>query len=173
MSAPEGRQRTHPQRTVMVAPAGHRVGLTSVSIGLVTALDRSGVAAAFCKPLAQPGSLEEDRSAALVRLVSRLEPPPSIATAHAEKLLGGGRMDELMEEVVAAVAPLSDAHVMVVEGPGALPRGRLVHEGRHCDGTDARRRGAARRRRRGAHRQRLGHPARRRGGDRRRAVPHR
>jgi phosphate acetyltransferase len=43
-------------RTLLVAPTGHRVGLTSTSLSLVAALDRAGVALGYAKPIAQPRS---------------------------------------------------------------------------------------------------------------------
>jgi phosphate acetyltransferase len=106
-------------RTVLVAPTAHRVGLTSTCLGLVTALDRDGVRVGFAKPIAQRRRQvdEEERSPALVRLLTRLDPPAPISSGHADALLGTGRMEDLMEEVVKTVAPLVEEHGLVlVEG---------------------------------------------------------
>jgi phosphate acetyltransferase len=55
-------------RTVLLAPTGHRVGLTSSCLGLVHALAERGIAVGYYKPFgqppAQPGGI--DRSAKLV-----------------------------------------------------------------------------------------------------------
>lgn len=103
-------------RVLLVAPTGHRVGLTSTCLGLVAALDRAGVAVGFVKPIAQPRGGGDDHSAELVRVTTRLRPPASIPVRHAAALLGEGRLDDLMEEVVAALEPLSACDVVVVEG---------------------------------------------------------
>ncbi len=108
-------------RTLLVAPTGHRVGLTSTSLGLVAALDRAGVSVGFAKPIAQPRGDGVDHSALLVGLTSRLEPPACIAVQHAEELLGQGRMADLMEEVVGVIESLSGYDVVVVEGLVPLP----------------------------------------------------
>ena len=41
-------------RTLLLAPTGHGVGLTSVCLGLVHGLEQRGVKVGFLKPLAQP-----------------------------------------------------------------------------------------------------------------------
>lgn len=109
-------------RTILVAPTGHRVGLTSTCLGLVAALDRAGIPVGFAKPVAQPG-LGPDQSADLVGRISPLRPAPSIPAEHAEQLLGQRRLDDLMEEVVALTEPLSGCDVVVVEGLVPAPDG--------------------------------------------------
>ena len=42
--------------TLYLAPCGAKVGLTSVALGLVRALDNRGVRVAFCKPIGQPAA---------------------------------------------------------------------------------------------------------------------
>ena len=39
--------------TLYLAPSGAKVGLTSIALGLVRALDNRGVRVAFCKPIGQ------------------------------------------------------------------------------------------------------------------------
>ena len=51
--------------TILVAPAGRRVGLTTACLGLVRALDRQGVRVAFVKPIA---NREVSQSAELMAL---------------------------------------------------------------------------------------------------------
>jgi phosphate acetyltransferase len=101
-------------RTLLVAPAGRQVGLTTVCLGLVRALDRLGVRVAFAKPLATRG---EDASVALLKLGARLEPPAPIARSVAEELLASGDDQTLMEHVVASCAKAAaGAEILVVEG---------------------------------------------------------
>jgi len=62
--------------TVVVAPAGRQVGLTTVCLGLVRALDRQGVRVAFAKPIAARG---EDRVSSLVKLGAHVSTPEPIS----------------------------------------------------------------------------------------------
>ena len=43
-------------RTIMLVPISAGVGLTSVSLGVLRAMERKGVNVAFFKPIAQPRS---------------------------------------------------------------------------------------------------------------------
>ncbi len=105
--------------TLLVAPAGRQVGLTTVCLGLVRALDREGVRVAFVKPVAARG---EDRSAALMKLGANLSPPEPIARAVAEDLLAAGDDQTLMERVVALCNRAAErADVLVVEGMAPEP----------------------------------------------------
>jgi phosphate acetyltransferase len=100
--------------TLLVAPAGRRVGLTTVCLGIVRALDRQGLRVAYVKPIAGRG---EDRSGALVSIGTRLSPPAPIARHSAEELLARGDDQTLMEHVVAMVGAAAQvADVVVVEG---------------------------------------------------------
>ncbi|MDX6214361.1 MAG: phosphate acetyltransferase [Frankiales bacterium] len=116
--------------TILVVPTGHGVGLTATSLGLVRALDRLGMPVGFAKPIAQPGQEGPERSTALIRLVTRLDPPEPIAAAQAEALLSVGAIDSLMEQVVALTTPLvTGKGVLIIEGlvpgPGQLYSGRV------------------------------------------------
>ncbi len=105
-------------RTVLVVPTGHGVGLTSVCLGLVRALDRIEVPAGFYKPFAQPWhGTGPDGSTALIRLISDLDPPDPLPQSELDGALGLDRIDELMERVVAAVSVVLAARdVVIVEG---------------------------------------------------------
>jgi phosphate acetyltransferase len=103
---------------VLVVPTGHGVGLTSVCLGLVRALDRMEVPVGFVKPFGQPWrGAGPDRSTALVRLISELEPPTPLGQSVLDAALGADRVDELMERVVATAGGLlTSCDVLVVEG---------------------------------------------------------
>jgi phosphate acetyltransferase len=106
-------------RTLLVAPAGRQVGVTTVCLGLVRALDRLGVRVAFTKPIAARG---ENRAATLVKLGADLRPPEPISRATAEDLLATGDDQTLMERVVALCARAAEgADVLVVEGMAPEP----------------------------------------------------
>ncbi|MBP7149231.1 MAG: phosphate acetyltransferase [Acidobacteria bacterium] len=100
--------------TVLVAPAGRRVGLTTTCLGIVRALDRLGIRVAFVKPIAGRG---RNHSAALMRLGAHLSPPPSVERELAAELLAAGDDQTLMEHVVEiAGRAAEDAEVLVAEG---------------------------------------------------------
>jgi phosphate acetyltransferase len=99
---------------LLVAPAGRTVGLTTVCLGIVRALDRQGVRVAFAKPIAGRG---EDHSVPLVRLGAQLHPPAPISRQVAEELLAAGDDQTLMEHVVALChGAAGRGDVLVVEG---------------------------------------------------------
>src|SRR5512133_2144686 len=113
-------------RTLLVAPAGRQVGLTTVCLGLVRALDREGTRVAYVKPVAERGG---DRSVALVRLGATVSPPEPIPRAAADELLAAGDDQTLMERVVALCARAAEsADVLVVEG--MAPEAGMVHSSR-------------------------------------------
>src|SRR4051794_18491973 len=99
-------------RTILVAPTSHGAGLTSTCMGLVDALQRQGIDVGFCKPLAQPRSPSEDddRSTALIRLTSSLNPPEPISVTEVEHLLSENALESLLQQVIAVAEPLIAAH---------------------------------------------------------------
>lgn len=117
-------------RVLLVVPTGHGAGLTSTCLGLVRALDARGVDVGFHKPLAQSSrDADGDRSVALVRLVTSLEPAEPIPSAHVSERLSHGDLDDLMEEVVAHAETVVARHdVVIVEG--LAPSADQVFSGR-------------------------------------------
>ena len=106
-------------RTFFLAPTRYGVGLTSVSLGLVRALDSLGLRVKFFKPIAQLHTMDKgpERSTRLAQRIMDHEPPAPISTARVENLLGDNKGDELMEDIVALFDEARDgAEVVVVEG---------------------------------------------------------
>ncbi len=104
-------------RTIVTAPASRHVGLTTVTTGLVHALDRRGVRVGFCKPIAQPLDRSIDRSNDFVRAVSLISPPDPIHLDEVEALLRADRDQDLMELVAARCQMAGHGcDVLVVEG---------------------------------------------------------
>ena len=104
---------------ILVVPTEQRVGLTTVALGLVHALDRKGIPVGFCKPIGQPHATDTgpERSTRLARAVTSLNPPEPIPVAEAENLLGHNRENILLEEVIARYERAAQkASVVVVEG---------------------------------------------------------
>ena len=105
--------------TLYLAPCGAKVGLTSVALGLVRALDNRGVRVAFCKPIGQPAAhtTGPERSTHFIRATTSLRPALPISLDEAERLISSDRTDELMERVMRDFHESSaNADVVVVEG---------------------------------------------------------
>ena len=102
-----------------LAPAGSGVGLTTVALGLVHALDRKGVRVAFFKPIAQEteGDSGPERSTHFIRATTTLQPADSIPLGTATKTISERGLDELMSQVIGAYgASTESASMVVVEG---------------------------------------------------------
>ena len=105
--------------TFFVAPTGFGVGLTSTSLGLIRALERTGLKVHFLKPIAQPhpGDDGPERSSELISRTLGLTPPPSMTLSQVEHQLAMGELDEVLEEIVSRYQQAAqDADVVVVEG---------------------------------------------------------
>ena len=112
--------------TLLIAPAGRHVGLTTACLGIVRALDRKGLRVAFVKPIAGRG---EDHSVDLVSLGAHLSPPAPITRHVAEELLAHGDDQTLMEQVVEIAARSArGADVLVAEG--MVPETGMVYSTR-------------------------------------------
>ncbi|HEX2669697.1 MAG TPA: AAA family ATPase, partial [Polyangiaceae bacterium] len=121
--------------TLYLVPSGGGVGLTSVALGLVRALDNRGTRVAFFKPIAQlngndPGP---ERSTHFIRHGGSLTPTVPLPLEEAARLILSRRSDELFERVLRDFhASAGDADVVVVEGlahtPDALGEGNLNRE---------------------------------------------
>lgn len=104
---------------LFLVPNGVHVGLTSVALGLVRALDRRGVRVAFFKPVGQSAERHggPERSTHFIRQATGLHPTTPLPLESAERLLAAARADELMTQVMADFhASAGDADVVVVEG---------------------------------------------------------
>ncbi|MBF7730402.1 phosphate acetyltransferase [Pseudomonas sp. N040] len=88
--------------TFIIVPTGFGVGLTSISLGLVRALERTGLKVGFCKPIAQnpAGDNGPERSSELISRTHAIQPPTPLPLAQVERMLGDGQLDELLEQVV-------------------------------------------------------------------------
>lgn len=102
-----------------LAASGADVGLTSVSLGVVRALDRHGIRVAFCKPITQNIIAEGsgDPSSAFIEATMPQKPPAPITIQEADDYVRAEQTENLMERVVAKVSEAgSNADVVVVEG---------------------------------------------------------
>lgn len=111
-------------QAILIIPTGPEVGLTTIAVGLVHALDRRGVRVGFCKPIARPheGASGTDRSSRMVELASGFVPPVPITAGEADAWFATGQRERLLEEVVARFSDASArAEVILVEGLVASP----------------------------------------------------
>jgi len=107
------------QRTFYLVPVSAEVGLTSLALGLVRALQLAGVRVGFVKPISQPELVagERDQSVHFARALCNVEAPDPIPFDHAAEMVRMGQLPALMEEVVARVENArANADVFVVEG---------------------------------------------------------
>jgi phosphate acetyltransferase len=102
-----------------LAPSGPSVGLTSVALGLVHALDKRGIRVAFSKPIGQSQARDTgpERSTHFIASTTSLRPVTPISLEEAERLISAKRTEELLERVIGDFkTSAGDADVVVVEG---------------------------------------------------------
>nr|WP_017803414.1 phosphate acetyltransferase [Winslowiella toletana] len=103
----------------MLIPTGTSVGLTSVSLGVIRAMERKGVRLSVFKPIAQPrtGGNAPDQTTTIIRRNSSIPAAEPLQMSRVESLLGSNQQDVLMEEIIARYHEnTKDAEVVLVEG---------------------------------------------------------
>lgn len=106
-------------RTIMLVPISAGVGITSVSLGTLRALERNGVGVSFFKPVAESVKNEKnfERSNEILRNASNLKVPDSYPMHIAESMISRGDLSDLLENILARFREgVSDADVAIVEG---------------------------------------------------------
>lgn len=106
-------------RSILVAPTGHGVGLTTACLGLIRACERLGLRVGFHRPIGQataaPGE-GEDPTTAIVRNATAVRVTEPIPADQAEGMLSEDGLDSLMERVVERhQQAASGADVVIVE----------------------------------------------------------
>jgi phosphate acetyltransferase len=113
-------------QTFYIAPIGMEVGLTSVSLGLIRALERVGLKVGFIKPIAQMSQHDNgvEQSTHFARAICHIEAPPPISSAQVERLLSTGQSDRLMEDIISLYEQeiAKNFDVIIVEGLVAVPQ---------------------------------------------------
>ena len=105
--------------TFLLAPTGFGVGLSSVSLGVVQTLLRSGLKVGFFKPIAQPhpDDTGPERSSALMEATHGIRQPKALSLSYVERMIGNGQLDELMEEIVSMHQQIqAEYDIIIVEG---------------------------------------------------------
>ncbi|MCL1059877.1 phosphate acetyltransferase [Shewanella gelidimarina] len=106
-------------RNIMLIPIGTGVGLTSISLGMVRALERHGVKVRFFKPIAQQRPMDRgpERSTTILSKSPTVNPLEPFDMAHAENLIRADKTDVLMEQIIArATECTDDTETIIVEG---------------------------------------------------------
>ncbi len=109
-------------RTYFVAATQPNVGLTSVSLGLLRALQRRGLKVAFVKPVTKR-TPDTEPSVLFARSICNAENTPDpLPMALATQRVTSGKTDELLEDIVSlAMSCAVSADVLLVEGIHADP----------------------------------------------------
>jgi len=101
---------------VLIAPTGSESGLTTISLGLLRALDAQGLKVAFVKPIA-PAYAASERSSHLVRTVLHLQTPDPMHLNQVQQRISDGMLDRVLEDVVALHDQVAkDCDVVLIEG---------------------------------------------------------
>ncbi|WP_153111119.1 phosphate acetyltransferase [Propionivibrio limicola] len=101
-------------QTFLVTPARQGVGLTSVALGIVRALQRQGVEVKYAKPVAQG---DRDNSVKFAQQVFQAEVPAPLSMQDASERIATNQSNELMEDIVTLCMKAgTGASVLVVEG---------------------------------------------------------
>ena len=106
-------------RRIMLIPVGTSVGLTTVSIGLVRALEEQAIKLNFFKPVAQPrrGDTGEERSTAIISHHCSVKPIAPFDLNMVERMISTDNTDELLEEIIERFEAHQEPDaVAVIEG---------------------------------------------------------
>lgn len=104
--------------TFFIAPTSFGVGLTSVTLGLVQALDQSGLRIGYFKPIAQTKiDNKADESYQYLQQFSQYQVGDTLPLSLLKNELAAGKRDKIMEQIVANFQPLAEnCDVVIVEG---------------------------------------------------------
>ncbi len=103
-------------QTFFLAPTRQNVGLTSVALGVVRALQRQGLRVGFAKPVTQDDTANE-RSVHFAREICKVDCPAALSTAQVVARISEGQIDELLEDIVSVcMGAAQNADVLVIEG---------------------------------------------------------
>ena len=104
----------------LLVPIGTKTGLTSISLGLLRALQRSGRRPVYYKPVSYKPTPAGDTEAAIVfaNKLFHLNPPRPQPLSKVEELVGAGRDDDLIELMVSDFDRVTAAEhdVAIIEG---------------------------------------------------------
>lgn len=101
---------------IFLAPTEIGSGLTTISLGLIRALDEQGLKVGFFKPIA-PDYKKEERSTRLVKKLLNLDTPSPLHLSKVQNQVSDDDLDQVLEDVVALHASINnECDVIIVEG---------------------------------------------------------
>lgn len=101
---------------IVIAPTGLESGLTTISLGLIRALDAQGLKVGFVKPVA-PNYGQQERSTHLVRTVLQLQTPNPMQLHQVQQRISDGMLDRVLEDAVALHDEVAkECDVVLIEG---------------------------------------------------------
>jgi phosphate acetyltransferase len=104
-------------KSFFIAPTAQNAGLTSVSLGLLRALDQIGVRVGFFKPITQITKARPDHSVHFAKAISHIESPKPIPLKEAQEYLTRGDKDLLMEEIIENFHQINQLYdIIIIEG---------------------------------------------------------
>jgi len=108
-------------QTFFFAPTRQNVGLTSVTLGVVLALQRQGLRVGFIKPVPQDETHIE-RSAHFARVLCNIDSPNPLPIEQVLERVSANQNDELLEDVVSlCMTAAHDKDVLIIEGLHSEP----------------------------------------------------
>lgn len=103
-----------------LAPTSQNVGLTSVALGLVRALQHQGLRVGFAKPVTQDDSATDpakERSVHFAREICKIECPTPLTMAQVVERISSDELDDLLEDIVSlCLEATRGKDVLVIEG---------------------------------------------------------
>lgn len=105
-------------RTIMLIPTGANVGLTSVSLGIIRAIERQGIRLSILKPISQSRvGNHQDQTTSIIQAQSKITVATPLNSQYVQSLISANQEDVLLEEIVARYEKIAEnVDVVLVEG---------------------------------------------------------
>ena len=104
----------------LIVPIGGQTGLTSITLGLVRALQQSGLRPAFFKPISQSVFDFEgvDSASHFAKELFHIDPPTPLTMAEVVNMISLGKDDDVMEAIVGRYnqAKAAGYDALIIEG---------------------------------------------------------
>lgn len=111
-------------RTIMLIPTGANVGLTSVSLGIIRAIERQGIRLSILKPISQSRvGNQQDQTTSIIQAQSKITVATPLNSQYVQSLISANQEDVLLEEIVARYEKVAEnVDVVLVEGIVPTPQ---------------------------------------------------
>lgn len=102
----------------MLIPTGANVGLTSVSLGIIRAIERQGIRLSILKPISQSRvGNHQDQTTSIIQAQSKITVATPLNSQYVQSLISANQEDVLLEEIVARYEKIAEnVDVVLVEG---------------------------------------------------------